>query len=44
MFKSHMRLTIDEWGLVELSESPHSFEALLENNLSEVEYELIELK
>lgn len=44
MYKSHMRLSIDEWGLIEKSSMAHAFEPQLENNLSSVEYELVELK
>ncbi|KAK4769813.1 hypothetical protein SAY87_030345 [Trapa incisa] len=40
MFKGTMRLAVDKWGRVEVTE-PASFEVKEDNNLSLVEYELV---
>ncbi|WCJ30837.1 Nucleic acid-binding OB-fold-like protein [Euphorbia peplus] len=40
MFKCSMRLAVDKWGRVEVTE-PESFDVKEENNLSLVEYELV---
>ncbi|OIW06003.1 hypothetical protein TanjilG_11690 [Lupinus angustifolius] len=40
MFKGSMRLAVDKWGRVEVTE-PASFEVKEGNNLSLVEYELV---
>lgn len=40
MFKGSMRLAVDKWGLVEVAE-PAKFEVKEDNNLSLVEYELV---
>jgi len=40
MFKGFMRLAVDKWGKVELSE-PATFEVNATNNLSNIEYELV---
>ncbi|XP_010666076.2 uncharacterized protein At4g28440 [Beta vulgaris subsp. vulgaris] len=40
MFKSSMRLAVDKWGRVEVTE-PASFQVKEDNNLSLVEYELV---
>ncbi|XP_037405067.1 uncharacterized protein At4g28440-like [Triticum dicoccoides] len=40
MFKASMRLAVDKWGRVEATE-PASFTVNEENNLSQVEYELV---
>lgn len=40
MFKGTMRLTVDKWGRIEVAE-PASFTVRKENNLSLVEYELV---
>ncbi|KAG1330463.1 hypothetical protein COCNU_02G004310 [Cocos nucifera] len=40
MFKNHMRLAVDKWGRVEVSE-PATFTVKEDNNLSLVEYELV---
>lgn len=40
MFKGSMRLAVDKWGRVEVSE-PASFTVKEDNNLSLVEYELV---
>ncbi|KAF9613074.1 hypothetical protein IFM89_005522 [Coptis chinensis] len=40
MFKGSMRLAVDKWGRVEVSE-PASFTVKEDNNLSLIEYELV---
>lgn len=40
MFKGSMRLAVDKWGRVEVSE-PATFTVKEDNNLSLVEYELV---
>ncbi|KAL3519807.1 hypothetical protein ACH5RR_017956 [Cinchona calisaya] len=40
MFKGSMRLAVDKWGRIEVSE-PANFEVKEDNNLSLVEYELV---
>lgn len=40
MFKGSMRLAVDKWGRVEVGE-PAKFEVKEDNNLSLVEYELV---
>lgn len=40
MFKGSMRLAVDKWGRVEVTE-PASFDVKEDNNLSLVEYELV---
>ncbi|KAL3624871.1 hypothetical protein CASFOL_031539 [Castilleja foliolosa] len=40
MFKGSMRMAVDKWGLVEITE-PATFEVKEDNNLSLVEYELV---
>lgn len=40
MFKGSMRLAVDMWGRVEVTE-PANFEVREDNNLSLVEYELV---
>lgn len=40
MFKGSMRLAVDKWGRVEVAE-PANFEVKEDNNLSLVEYELV---
>lgn len=40
MFKGSMRLAVDKWGRVEVTE-PVSFAVKEDNNLSLVEYELV---
>jgi replication factor A1 len=44
MFRNHMRLTVDKWGLIEAAPQPFEFSVAKEPNLSTVEYELIEVK
>lgn len=43
MFKGTMRLAVDKWGRVEVTE-PANFEVKEENNLSLVEYELVNVE
>ena len=43
MFKGSMRLAVDKWGRVEVTE-PASFTVKEENNLSLVEYELVKVE
>ncbi|KAH6773675.1 Nucleic acid-binding [Perilla frutescens var. hirtella] len=43
MFKGSMRLAVDKWGRVELTE-PEKFVVKEENNLSLVEYELVNVE
>jgi replication factor A1 len=40
MFKGFMRLAVDKWGKVEISE-PATWEINTTNNLSNIEYELV---
>ena len=40
MFKGSMRLAVDKWGRVEVTE-PASFTVKEDNNLSLIEYELV---
>ena len=42
MFKGSMRLAVDKWGRVEVAE-PSSFTVKEDNNLSLIEYELINI-
>eukprot|EP00475_Leptophrys_vorax_P012223 TRINITY_DN1863_c0_g1_i2.p1 TRINITY_DN1863_c0_g1~~TRINITY_DN1863_c0_g1_i2.p1 ORF type:complete len:157 (-),score=57.46 TRINITY_DN1863_c0_g1_i2:210-680(-) len=44
MFKNHMRLAVDKWGLIEIAEKKFDFKVDAARNLSAVEYELIEVK
>ncbi|XP_047325793.1 uncharacterized protein At4g28440-like [Impatiens glandulifera] len=41
MFKGSMRLVVDKWGLVEVVNESANFEVKLDNNLSAIEYELV---
>jgi replication factor A1 len=41
MFKDTMRLAVDKWGLIEVIENPVWFGVNEDNNVSEVEYELV---
>ncbi|XP_060187014.1 uncharacterized protein At4g28440-like [Lycium barbarum] len=43
MFKGSMRLAVDKWGRVEVTE-PADFDVNQENNLSLVEYELVNIE
>eukprot|EP01115_Flamella_aegyptia_P007100 TRINITY_DN2958_c0_g1_i1.p1 TRINITY_DN2958_c0_g1~~TRINITY_DN2958_c0_g1_i1.p1 ORF type:complete len:132 (+),score=25.57 TRINITY_DN2958_c0_g1_i1:188-583(+) len=44
MFRNHMRIVVDKWGLIEESNENYNMEVNIENNLSEVEYELVPIK
>jgi len=41
MFKGFMRLAVDKWGKIELSNEPANFQPNTDNNLSNIEYELV---
>lgn len=41
MFKDTMRLAVDKWGLIEVVEEPAGFEVNEDNNMSKIEYELV---
>jgi len=42
MFKNHMRLAVDRWGLIELAPSSQAISAInTSSNLSDTEYELV---
>lgn len=43
MFKGSMRLAVDKWGRIEVTE-PADFEVKESNNLSLVEYELVNVE
>lgn len=43
MFKGSMRLAVDKWGRVEVTE-PAAFTVKEDNNLSLVEYELVKVE
>lgn len=43
MFKGTMRLVVDKWGLIEVTE-PATFTVKEDNNLSLVEYELVSVQ
>ncbi|XP_061363650.1 uncharacterized protein At4g28440-like [Gastrolobium bilobum] len=43
MFKGSMRLAVDRWGRIEVTE-PANFEVKEDNNLSLVEYELVNVE
>ncbi|XP_022930657.1 uncharacterized protein At4g28440-like [Cucurbita moschata] len=43
MFKGSMRLAVDKWGRIEVAE-PADFEVIEDNNLSLVEYELVNVE
>ena len=42
MFKGSMRLAVDKWGRVEVTE-PATFTVKKDNNVSAVEYELVKV-
>jgi len=42
MYKNHMRLAVDQWGLIEASAQPLTETVDVDNNLSTVEYELVD--
>ncbi|OIT27636.1 PREDICTED: uncharacterized protein At4g28440-like [Nicotiana attenuata] len=44
MFKGSMRLAVDKWGRVEVAAGPANFVVNEENNLSLVEYELVNVE
>ncbi|RAL45043.1 unnamed protein product [Cuscuta campestris] len=44
MFKGSMRLAVDKWGRVEVAAEPASFDVKEDNNLSLVEYELVNVE
>jgi len=41
MFKGFMRLAVDKWGKLEKATEPATFEVNESNNLSAIEYELV---
>lgn len=41
MFKDTMRLAVDKWGRIEVVEEPAGFKVNKDNNVSKVEYELV---
>ncbi|PKI55215.1 hypothetical protein CRG98_024506 [Punica granatum] len=41
MFKGSMRLAVDKWGRIEATDQPAEFTVKEDNNLSLVEYELV---
>jgi len=41
MFKNHMRLIVDQWGLIEAATTPITETINNDNNLSNTEYELV---
>lgn len=43
MFKGSMRLAVDKWGRIEVTE-PASFTVKEDNNLSLIEYELVNVE
>lgn len=43
MFKGCMRVVVDRWGLIKKAGSEHPFKVNVDNNLSNVEYELVEI-
>ena len=43
MFKGTMRLSVDKWGLIEVVEEPAGFVVNEDNNVSKVEYELVDV-
>lgn len=43
MFKGSMRLAVDKWGRVEAANDPATFTVKEDNNLSLVEYELVNI-
>jgi replication factor A1 len=42
MFHNHMRLAVDQWGLIEASTEPLTEPIDSTNNLSAIEYELVD--
>ncbi|KQK20078.1 uncharacterized protein At4g28440 [Brachypodium distachyon] len=43
MFKGTMRLAVDKWGRIEVIEDPIGFKVNEDNNVSKVEYELVDV-
>lgn len=43
MFKGTMRLAVDKWGRIEVIEDPIGFKVNEDNNMSKVEYELVDV-
>lgn len=41
MFKGSMRLAVDKWGRIDIAEEPADFAVKEDNNLSLIEYELV---
>lgn len=44
MFKNHMRLVVDKWGLIEPNNEPFNEQVNAANNLSDTEYELVSVE
>jgi len=44
MFKGFMRLAVDKWGSLKHAEHQETFQVKQENNLSAIEYELVDLQ
>ncbi len=44
MFKGFMRLAVDKWGALKTAVHPANFQVRQDNNLSSVEYELVDLQ
>ncbi|KAJ1257509.1 hypothetical protein BS78_10G001600 [Paspalum vaginatum] len=44
MFKGTMRLAVDKWGRIEVTTEPADFEVNQDNNVSLVEYELVDVE
>ena len=42
MYKGNMRLAVDKWGRLEVTE-PVKFKVKTDNNLSSIEYELVDV-
>mmetsp|Transcript_11614 Transcript_11614/g.19777 ORF Transcript_11614/g.19777 Transcript_11614/m.19777 type:complete len:136 (+) Transcript_11614:61-468(+) len=41
MFQGFMRLMVDKWGIIQAADTPATFEANTQNNVSAIEYELV---
>jgi replication factor A1 len=44
MFKGFMRLAVDKWGSLKRAEHQETYQVKSENNLSQIEYELVDLQ
>jgi len=44
MFKGFMRLAVDKWGSLKTADQPAPFQVKSDNNLSTIEYELVDLQ